>query len=57
MHILMTVNAAWNIRNFRRPLVKALAGDGRRVTVLAPPDDAVPALERLVLRAGIRIGQ
>ena len=25
MHILMTVNAAWNIWNFRRPLVEALA--------------------------------
>ena len=47
MHILMTVNAAWNIWNFRRPLVEALVGDGHRVTVLAPPDDAVPELERL----------
>jgi hypothetical protein len=28
MHILMTVNAAWNIWNFRRPLVEALAADG-----------------------------
>ena len=28
MHILMTVNAAWNIWNFRRPLVDALSGDG-----------------------------
>ena len=47
MHILMTVNAAWNIWNFRRPLVEALANDGHRITVLAPPDDAVPELERL----------
>ena len=47
MHILMTVNAAWNIWNFRRPLVEALVGDGHRITVLAPPDDAVPELERL----------
>lgn len=50
MHILMTVNAAWNIWNFRRPLVEALAGDGHRITVLAPPDDAVPELERLGCR-------
>jgi hypothetical protein len=50
MHILMTVNAAWNIWNFRRPLVGALVGDGHRVTVLAPPDDAVPELERLGCR-------
>lgn len=47
MHILMTVNAAWNIWNFRRPVVAAMLADGHRVTVLAPPDDAVPELERL----------
>jgi len=50
MHILMTVNAAWNIWNFRRPLVEALAADDHRITVLAPPDDAVPELERLGCR-------
>lgn len=50
MHILMTVNAAWNIWNFRRTLVEALTGDGHRITVLAPPDDAVPELERLGCR-------
>lgn len=50
MHILMTVNAAWNIWNFRRPLVEALAGAGHRITVLAPPDDAVPELERMGCR-------
>lgn len=50
MHILMTVNAAWNIWNFRRPLVEALTGDDHRITVLAPPDDAVPELERLGCR-------
>jgi glycosyltransferase involved in cell wall biosynthesis len=50
MHILMTVNAAWNIWNFRRPLVEALSKDGHRITVLAPPDDAVPELERLGCR-------
>lgn len=50
MHILMTVNAAWNIWNFRRPLIEALAADLHRITVLAPPDDAVPELERLGCR-------
>jgi len=50
VHILMTVNAAWNIWNFRRPLVEALMSDGHRITVLAPPDDAVPELERLGCR-------
>ena len=38
MHILMTVNAAWNILNFRRPLVRALVNSGHRLTVLAPID-------------------
>ena len=47
MHILMTVNAAWNIWNFRRSLVEALISDGHSVTVLAPPDDTVSDLERL----------
>lgn len=50
LHILMTVNAAWNIWNFRRPLVEALQADGHRITVLAPPDDTVTELERLGCR-------
>lgn len=40
----MTVNAAWNIANFRMPLVEALLADGHRITILAPADDAVPKL-------------
>lgn len=47
MHILMTVNAAWNIWNFRRPLVAALRDEGHRVTVLAPHDDSVAELETM----------
>ena len=47
MHIMMTVNAAWNIWNFRRPLIEALSGDGHQITVLAPRDDAVAELEHL----------
>lgn len=47
MHMLLAVNAAWNIWSFRRPLAEALTGDGRRISVLAPPDDAVPELGRL----------
>ncbi len=50
MHVLMTVNAAWNIWNFRRPLVAALLDDGCRVTVLAPPDESVDDLVRLGCR-------
>ena len=47
MHILITVNAAWNVLNFRRPIVAAMIADGHRVTVLAPYDDSVAALESL----------
>lgn len=47
IHVLMTVNAAWNIWNFRKPLVAALLADGHRVTVLAPPDEASGRLETL----------
>ena len=50
MHILITVNAAWNVLNFRRPVVAALIADGHRVTVLAPRDDSVATLERLGCR-------
>lgn len=47
MRVLISVNAAWNIWNFRRPLVEALLADGHDVKVLAPKDDAVPKLEAL----------
>ena len=47
MHILITVNAAWNVLNFRRPIVAAMIADGHRVTVLAPRDDSVATLEGL----------
>lgn len=50
MHILLTANAAWNIWNFRKPMVEALLDDGHRITVLAPPDDAVRELECLGCR-------
>jgi glycosyltransferase involved in cell wall biosynthesis len=50
VHLLMTVNAAWNIWNFRRSLVAGLLSDGHRITVLAPPDDSVGDLERLGCR-------
>lgn len=46
-HVVLTVNAAWNIWNFRRALVQALLADGHRVTVLAPPDDSVARLRDL----------
>lgn len=44
MHIVLTVNKAWNIWNFRQPLVEALLAEGHRVTVLAPRDETVANL-------------
>lgn len=38
LHVLISVNAMWNVTNFRRPIVAALLAEGHRVTVLAPPD-------------------
>lgn len=50
MHVLMTVNAAWNIWNFRKPVVQALLAKGHRVTILAPPDAFVDKLTALGCR-------
>ncbi|MDA7760398.1 glycosyltransferase, partial [Amylibacter sp.] len=50
MQILITVNAAWNVLNFRHPIVVAMIADGHRVTVLAPRDDSVAELEGLGCR-------
>lgn len=50
MHILITVNSAWNVLNFRHPIVVAMIADGHRVTVLAPHDDSVATLEGLGCR-------
>ncbi len=47
LRIVITVNAAWNIWNFRRPLVEALLADGHEVIILAPRDGSVPELEAL----------
>lgn len=50
MKIVMSVNAAWNIWNFRRGLVEALIADGHAVTILAPKDDTASRLEALGCR-------
>jgi glycosyltransferase involved in cell wall biosynthesis len=47
MHVLMTVNAAWNIWNFRKPIVEALLAGDHKITVLAPKDDFVDCLTQL----------
>ncbi|WPZ31547.1 glycosyltransferase family 4 protein (plasmid) [Sulfitobacter sp. OXR-159] len=44
LHVMLTVNAAWNVWNFRRPVVKALLEAGHRVTILAPEGERVEDL-------------
>ncbi|MBX7535472.1 glycosyltransferase family 4 protein [Qipengyuania sp. GH1] len=45
LRICITVNSAWNIWNFRLPLIQALLRDGHEVVVLAPADECVRNLE------------
>ena len=47
MHILLTVNLAWNIVNFRSHLVEALRKDGHRLTALVPADATMPQLQEM----------
>ena len=50
MRICITVNSAWNIWNFRRPLVEALMKDGHEVIILAPVDESVRHLASIGCR-------
>ena len=50
MKIIMTVNAAWNIANFRRSVLRALLSDGHEVIVLAPADNSIADLQQLGAR-------
>ncbi len=47
---MLSVNAAWNVVNFRAGLIRALADAGMEVVVVAPPDEAVPRLAALPCR-------
>ena len=50
MNVLITANSAWNIWNFRKPVVEALLRDGNSVSVLAPWDEKAAQLEQLGCR-------
>ena len=45
--IVISINAAWNIVNFRLGLIRALREAGHEVIALAPPDDYGARLEAL----------
>ncbi len=45
--VLISINASWNIVNFRQGLIRALQRQGYRVAALAPPDRYSDALSSL----------
>lgn len=48
--ILISLNAAWNLVNFRAGLIRALVAQGYEVVTVAPPDEYAPRLEKLGCR-------
>lgn len=48
--ISIVINTAWNIRNFRSGLIRALLHEGYQVLAIAPPDEEVKAIEALGAR-------
>ena len=47
MKVLIVLNSAWNLLNFRSGLIKALIEKGHEVVLAAPQDEHVPALQAL----------
>lgn len=52
MKIVATVNAAWNLVNFRMGVLRAIMARGFEVVAVTPED---PAMRQELLRAGIRL--
>lgn len=50
MKVLIALNTAWNLVNFRAGLIRVLVAQGYEVVAVAPPDDFVPRLEQLGCR-------
>lgn len=48
--IVISINTAWNIYNFRSGLIKALVSNGYQVVAVAPDDDYSPRLKELGCR-------
>lgn len=48
--LLIALNSAWNLLNFREGLIKALVADGHDVVLAAPADENVQALEDMGTR-------
>jgi glycosyltransferase involved in cell wall biosynthesis len=50
MKVLIALNSAWNLLNFRSGLIKALLLQGHQVVLAAPADENVTALESMGAR-------
>ena len=50
MKVMICLNTAWNLLNFRAGLIKALVAQGHEVIAVAPYDDYAPRLEALGCR-------
>lgn len=50
MKVLIALNSAWNLLNFRSGLIKALVANGHSVVLAAPKDEHVPSLQALGVR-------
>ena len=50
MKIIICVNTAWNLVNFRAGLIRAMVAQGHEVIAVAPPDDYAPCLAELGCR-------
>lgn len=48
--VMIAVNAAWNLVNFRSGLIRALVAQGYEVVAVAPPDAFAPRLQALGCR-------
>lgn len=45
--VVLSANSAWNILNFRRPLLEALQSADYRIIAIVPDGEGIPALEGL----------
>lgn len=48
--VLIALNTAWNLYNFRAGLIRALVAEGYEVVAVAPPDEYAPRLSELGCR-------
>lgn len=48
--IILSSNSAWNLANFRKPVIEALIAAGHSVVAVAPPDGAEARLEAMGAR-------